>query len=318
MTDAHLVLGRLNGERPIGGLERLDLAAARQAVDRDVAQPLELSIEDAAEAILRIATSRMAGALRLVSIERGHDPGAFVAMPFGGAGALHTCGLLADVGLSAAIVPRYPGVASAMGCTIADARHDVVQTLDLALTDLVDDVALEELRTRLRRSETAVREFLADSGMVLDGVAVTVDFDMSYVGQTHTVQVPVTNIEDLTAAAVQDWFEDKYEATYGRILDSIAVRILSARTTVVGTRPKIDPASLAPPKSTAIVSADRRQAYFAGAWHSTPVWPRLDLPTGWTGEGPVILEQPDATIVIEPGFAGTVDGLGNVIVRALR
>ncbi len=314
VTDAHLVLGRLNGERPIGGLDQLDAKAARDAVRREVAEPLSLSVEEAAEAILRIATSRMAGALRLVSIERGHDPGEFIAMSFGGAGALHSCGLLADVGLSAVLVPRYPGVTSALGCTVADARHDVVQTLNLALADLVDPAAVAALTERLGRNEAAVRSFLDDSGMVLDDVSVSVVLDMSYVGQTHTVSVPVGNLDTLSRADLLGAFEKKYEDTYGRVLESIAVRVLSARTTVVGTRPKIDPAALAPHPDAAVPPAGERNVFFDGEWHLTAIWPRLDLPSGWLCEGPAILEQPDATIVIEPGFIAEVDALGNVVI----
>ncbi|MGI9605536.1 MAG: hydantoinase/oxoprolinase family protein [Acidimicrobiales bacterium] len=315
VTDAHLVLGRVNGDRPIGGLDRLDLAAARAAVERDVATPLGLTIEDAAEAILRIATSRMAGALRLVSIERGHDPGDFVAMPVGGAGALHACGLLADVGLSAALVPRYPGVTSALGCTIADARHDVVQTLNLAVDALESASEVAGLAERLRASEEAVRGFLDDSGMVLDDVTVSVDFDMSYVGQTHTVQVPIADGSALDADAIMARFEEKYGATYGQVLDGISVRILSARTTVVGTRPKIEPSALAPPESGIDPAHERRPVFFDGGWHDTRIWPRLELPVGWKAAGPAILEQSDATIVIDPGFSGEVDALGNIIVK---
>jgi len=110
-------------------------------------------------------------------------------------------------------------------------------------------------------------------------------------------------------------FEAKYRATYGQVLDGIAVRILSARTTVVGTRPKIDPKALAPTAS-AEVTPDQRPVFFHGEWHDTPIWPRLELPVGWTTEGPAVLEQPDATIVIEPGYTGEVDPLGNIIVKA--
>ena len=121
VTDANLVLGRINADRPIGGaLERLDESAARAALDRHVAGPLGLDPMTAAEAVIRVANARMAGAIRLVSIERGHDPRNFVAMPFGGGGALHIGALIRDVGLASALVPRFPGVTSALGCLMAD------------------------------------------------------------------------------------------------------------------------------------------------------------------------------------------------------
>jgi len=157
--------------------------------------------------------------------------------------------------------------------------------------------------------------FLDGSGMGRGDVTVTGDFDMSYVGQTHTVQVPIEDLSQLDADAVMALFETKYRATYGQVLDGIAVRILSARTTVVGTRPKIDPKALAPTASAG-PSADQRPVFFNGEWHDTPIWRRLDLPVGWQTDGPAVLEQPDATIVIEPSFTGEVDPLGNIIVKA--
>src|SRR5690606_22252673 len=115
--------------------------ASRQAVAKHVADPLCLTIEDAAEAILKIANAKMAGAIRLVSIERGHDPATFAAMPFGGGGALHTGALIKEVGLKSALVPRFPGVTSALGCVVADMRHDRVQTVN-RLLDMLDPQSL--------------------------------------------------------------------------------------------------------------------------------------------------------------------------------
>lgn len=137
VTDANVVLGRIDPDNPIGGkLSRLDVDAAREAILHHVGTPLGLDALAAAEAILRVANSRMAGALRLVSIERGFDPKRFAFMPFGGGGALHAGAMLAEVGLARAIVPRYPGVTSALGCVIADMRQDFVQTINTGLAGI--------------------------------------------------------------------------------------------------------------------------------------------------------------------------------------
>jgi N-methylhydantoinase A len=131
VTDANVVLGRIDPDNPIGGkLSRLDVDAAARAIDTHVGAKLGLTTTEAAEAILTVANSRMAGAIRLVSIERGFDPKRFAFMPFGGGGALHTGAMLKEVGIGRAIVPRYPGVTSAMGCVIADMRQDFVQTIN--------------------------------------------------------------------------------------------------------------------------------------------------------------------------------------------
>ena len=204
VTDAHVVLGRINAESPIGGaLDELDVGAARSALHQHVGAPLGLSAEAAAEAVLAVATAQMAGAIRLVSVERGHDPGRFVAMPYGGAGALHACALVAELGLAGALVPRYPGVISALGCVIADLRHDVVRTVNLS----VDDLGHPDIRDRL------VEQMAADgqemTGLVdatdlpVEAVEVTHEMDMAYTGQTHTVTVPFDPTTGVDRARVQ-------------------------------------------------------------------------------------------------------------------
>ncbi|MEC8309582.1 MAG: hydantoinase/oxoprolinase family protein, partial [Pseudomonadota bacterium] len=137
VTDANLVLGRIDARNPIGDkLTGLDSEAAATAIDTHIATPLGISVHEAAEAIIRVANAKMAGAIRLISIERGHDPKRFAAMPFGGGGALHAGALVREIGLAAAIVPRFPGVNSALGCVMSDLRHDEVRTLNRMLDAL--------------------------------------------------------------------------------------------------------------------------------------------------------------------------------------
>ncbi|MEM8975475.1 MAG: hydantoinase/oxoprolinase family protein, partial [Pseudomonadota bacterium] len=181
LTDANLVLGRINAERPIGGkLASLDLSAARASIEQAIGEPLGLGAEDAAEAILRVANAKMAGAIRLVSIERGHDPAKFYAMPFGGGGALHAGALINECGLNGAVVPRYPGVTSALGCVVADMRHDRVKTVNTLLSD-IDCAALE---TELRAVADELQALLAQAGVDFVARETLFELDMLYVGQT--------------------------------------------------------------------------------------------------------------------------------------
>ena len=120
VTDANLVLGRIDARNPIGGKQKqLDRDAAMEAIRVHIALPLSLNVHEAAEAIIRVANAKMGGAIRLISIERGHDPKQFAMMPFGGGEALHAGALMQDIGLSASIVPRYPGVNSALAALAA-------------------------------------------------------------------------------------------------------------------------------------------------------------------------------------------------------
>ena len=318
VTDANLLLGRIDADHPIGGrLARLDLDAAAEAVEAHVARPLGLDRMTAAEAIIRVANSRMAGAIRLVSIERGHDPKRFVAMPFGGGGALHTGALIKEVGLDRALVPRFPGVTSALGCIVADLRHDFVHTVNRTLDELDTDA----LGLEMERMAEQGRALLARAGDLFDAVSIEYEFDMAYVGQTHTVAVPFApapaggrvaiTVEDVRAA-----FETRYAEVYGRPLEGIVIRLLNLRTAVVGRRPKFDLAVLAPKAGARLEDALRgtRPVWIDGAWREAAVYARLELPVGAVVPGPAVLEQPDATTFVEPDLYGEVDRFGNLVV----
>jgi N-methylhydantoinase A len=318
VTDANVVLGRIDPENPIGGkLDRLDVEGAARAIDEHVGRPLGLSTTEAAEAILRVANSRMAGAIRLVSIERGFDPKRFAFMPFGGGGALHTGAMLKEVGIGRAIVPRYPGVTSAMGCVIADMRQDFVQTVN-SLTAGFDTGALRD-----------VMQAHVDAGLALLDAAksrfeareTVFELDMAYVGQTHTVAVPLSvTVESGVVAApgvaeIEAAFDAAYRATYGRLLQNGTRRVMNLRSAVIGRRPKFDLTTLAP-QGGRVEDAltGTRQVHFGDTWHETAIYDRLALPVGAEIRGPAILVQPDTTVLIDPGLTGTVDACGNTII----
>jgi N-methylhydantoinase A len=318
LTDAQVVLGRINAARPLGGeLTSLDVAAAQSAIASHVGKPLGLSIDDAAAAIVRVAEARMAGAIRLVSVERGHDPAHFIAMPFGGGGALHAGALIREIGLKCALVPRFPGITSALGCVLADLRHDTVQTLNLML-DGLDIAALERRMAEIGRQASAV---IAAAGIPIEETVVSYELDMHYVGQTHTLAVPLPvgrrKNFGLSEDVIRQAFEAAYLASFSRLLPGIAMRIVSLRVTAIGRRPPFDFSAFAPKPSGAARHGTRR-VWFGGAWHDTPIWARLELPAGATIVGPAILEQPDATTVLEPGLTGRIDALGNLLVEPAR
>ncbi|MBX9911885.1 MAG: hydantoinase/oxoprolinase family protein [Beijerinckiaceae bacterium] len=317
LTDANLVLGRIDGGKPLGTLQSLDVAAAREAIRVKVAEPLGLDVMTAAEAIVKIANARMAGAIRLVSIERGHDPAKFLAMPFGGGGALHAGALIKEVGLRGALVPRFPGVTSALGCVIADIRHDGVQTVNLML----DGLDAEALDARMVETGSEARAIVADAGLSVERIDVLYELDMHYLGQTHTVAVPlrVTLAHDTTGiseAVIRAAFEAAYGAAFSRLLPGIPVRIVTLRTAAIGRRPDFDLRALAPSPDAKLEAASRgsRPVYLDGAWRESAIWSRLDLPVGARIEGPAMLEQSDATILLDPGLIATVDGLGNLVI----
>jgi N-methylhydantoinase A len=165
---------------------------------------------------------------------------------------------------------------------------------------------------------------IKSSGIPVERVDVLYELDMHYLGQTHTVAVPLplTFTESGTGVSrdiIRSAFETAYSASFSRLLDGIPVRVVSLRTAAIGKRPPFDISVFAPARDNSLEKAARgtRQAWFAGGWHDVQIWSRLDLPSGAVIEAPAILEQPDATIVIEPGMRGRVDPLGNVVLEKL-
>lgn len=315
VTDANLVLGRIDARKPIGNkLTKLDRNAATAAIQKYIADPLDMIVEDAAEAIIKVANSKMAGAIRLISIERGHDPKLFASMPFGGGGALHAGALIQDIGLAAAIVPRYPGVTSAIGCVMSDLRHDEVRTLNVML-DALDEVHLNELIVKMAAS---AKKIVEQSNAKLDNIEHIIELDMLYSGQTHAVSVPIFSHKTITSDDIQNAFKESYLKAYSHLLEEIPIRILNLKLSVIGKRSQIDVKMLARgPRAHSVEACHvTGQKIFAnGKWHDADIYRRLLLPQGSKISGPALLVQPDSTIYIDPGLYAMVDDFGNIIMQ---
>ena len=314
VTDANLVLGRINADRPIGGkLDRLDVDKARRAINDKVALPLGISDMEAAEAIIQVANARMAGAIRIVSIERGHDPAKFTAMPFGGGGALHIGALIREVGLKSGLVPRYPGVTSALGCVIADMRHDAVKTINRTISDLNDAELLNAAETLW---QTCHARITASETAVFDAIEEDIEADMLYAGQTHSVQVKLAGRHALNSIDLKAAFEGAYRAQIGQPLDNIPIRLINLRVAAVAKRPNLDLRAMAPKDGVMLQDAflEMRSIWADGIWQEAPVYDRLALGVGQKCMGPALLEQADTTIFVDPGLIGEVDEFGNLII----
>ncbi|MFZ9072027.1 MAG: hydantoinase/oxoprolinase family protein [Paracoccaceae bacterium] len=314
VTDANLVLGRINADRPIGGkLDRLDVDKARRAIKDKIALPLGISDMEAAEAIIQVANARMAGAIRIVSIERGHDPAKFTAMPFGGGGALHIGALIREVGLKSGLVPRYPGVTSALGCVIADMRHDAVKTINRTISDLNDAELLNAAETLW---QTCHARITASETAVFDAIEEDIEADMLYAGQTHSVQVKLAGRHALNSNDLKAAFEEAYRAQIGQPLDNIPIRLINLRVAAVAKRPNLDLRAMAPKDGVMLQDAflEMRSIWADGIWQEAPVYDRLALGVGQKCMGPALLEQADTTIFVDPGLIGEVDEFGNLII----
>ena len=309
ITDANLLLGRLNPHTLLSVERPVPLESIASRFDEQIGGPLGLDAEEAAAAVLRIANDRMAGALRMVSLSRGHDPRDFALFAFGGAGPLHAAELARELGIPRVVVPARPGITNALGCMVADLRHDFVRTVNTPLAALDVRTVHETLAEQTRQG----REMLARERVQFDAVHVIHSADMQFQGQSHILSVPLQSatpgIDEL-----QGLFENAYWKRFEVELPEIRAVLVNLHTAVLGRRPGIELAALADGRgATGAVAAERTVRFLDGR-HPTPILRRESLAPGTTLEGPAIIEQLDTTTVLPAGFRAVVDEAGNLIV----
>jgi N-methylhydantoinase A len=309
ITDANIVLGRLDPERLLAVRDPVPVARIRDAFAREIGAPLGLSVEQAAEAAIRLANVHMTGAIRMVSLSKGHDPRDFVLFAFGGAGPLHAVALAREIGIPEVLVPARPGLTNALGCLVADLRQDLVNTLNRGLDDIPESEIAATLSAQRERGLATV---LAEKGEVEEAVVLH-SAEMQFRGQTHLIRVALPS-PAVTRAEVQAAFEAAYFARFQVRLPEIRAVLVNLNTSVIGKRRPFDLRALLPPaEGDALVG--ERQLYADGAWHVAKVWQRERLAPGARIAGPAIIQQADATTVLEPGSAAIVDALGNLRIR---
>ncbi len=310
VTDANLVLGRLPPGKLTAVARHVSIGDVRLAIGRDIAGPLGLSVEAAASAILTLSNTLMAGAIRSVSLSRGHDPRQFALFAFGGAGPLHAVALAAELGVAEVIVPARPGLTNALGCLVADLRQDYVQTLNRPLAAVPESRITEVLR---RHAAEGIATNAGHAETV--GTTVTHGADMQFQGQTHLIRVALPHAE-VTRDEIQSLFEAAYFARFQVHLPEIRAQLVNLTTSVIGRRPLIDLSCLLDPQARApnlaAAVTGTRPLFAHGAWHAATIFARDALPLGAAIAGPAVIEQLDATTVVEPGTSARVDALGNL------
>ncbi len=307
ISDANLLLGRLPAERFGQAAD-----AARAAMQDQIATPLGLSVEAAAEAVIRVANAHMGGAIRMVSISMGADPRDFALFAFGGAGPLHAAALARELAIPRVLVPARPGITNALGCVVADLRHDFVRSVNQPL----DSVDLRRVHQIFADHAAEGRALIAAEKLRLRGVVVQYSCDMQFVGQTHLLRI---TLPDGTPRreTLQFLFEAAYHDRFHVDLPDIRANLMNLNVSVIGKRPEVDLSRLIDPAGRRATVRDaqkgQRSVYF-GAWVDTPVYWRDYLPLDAALTGPAIVEQMDTTIVVEPGDRVSSDADGNLIV----
>jgi N-methylhydantoinase A len=312
ITDANLALGRLNPkgllavERPVP-MERL-----RAMIEAQVGQPLGLAADQAAAAVIRIANDRMAGAIRMVSLARGHDPRDFALFAFGGAGPLHAVALARELAIPKVLIPARPGLTNALGCAAADVRHDFVRTVNRPLPEVADDLVRRVLAEQIAEGRATIER---------ERVAVErIDFvhraDMQFQGQSHILTVALPGL-DVPRDALQRLFEAAYWQRFEVELKEIRAVLVNLHTAAIGRRRPVSLEAVAQGEPRARLRAaevERRGVWFEGGWVDTPVYRREWLPAEARFEGPAVIEQLDCTALIEPGCRVERDRVGNLLV----
>ncbi|MAC77874.1 MAG: hydantoinase [Rhodobacteraceae bacterium] len=312
ISDANLLLGRMDPAKFTTSAAPVTLEEIRAIFAADLGAPLGLDAEAAAEAVLRIATSKMADAVRMVSVSLGEDPRDFALFAFGGAGPLHASAIARELGVPRVLVPARPGITNALGCVVADLRHDFVNTVNRPL-DQVDIDAVHGLFAQQIAAGTAAID--AEAVEVSD-IRIMPSVDMQFIGQTHLLRVPLEtptpSREDLRSL-----FSAAYYRRFQVDLPEIRPALVNVNCSVIGRRPEIDLGLLIDAQgrkaSVAEALTGTRRVWFDG-WHDTPVYWRDHLPGDATLTGPAIVEQMDTTIVLEPGDVAAQDADGNIII----
>ncbi|MGH7212918.1 MAG: hydantoinase/oxoprolinase family protein, partial [Acetobacteraceae bacterium] len=311
VTDANLLLGRLDPAAIAGVVRHVPVERVRDAMLEQIGRPLGMDATEAAAAIVAVATNHLAGAIRLVSIERGQNPRDYALFAFGGAGPLHATALAAELDVPHVLVPRFPGATSALGCVFADVRHDFVRTIAAPLLE-VDAAAIDAI---LAEHVAAGRALIAREAVPVSGVVAVHEADMMFGGQSHVFRVPVTS-PGFDARRTMEVFTTRYRERFEIELGEMRALLGNLRTTVLGTRTKV-PMTLfgSPVAAEPLRPHTTREVYFRGAWHRTPIYRRERLPSGASLEGPAIIEQMDATTLLDPGARLRVDGVGNLVIE---
>jgi N-methylhydantoinase A len=316
VTDCDLLLGYLHQQSLLDGELAIDHEAAAAAVRAKLAEPLGIEMRAAAAAVIDVVNHAMAEVLKIVSVQRGHDPRDFVLAAFGGAGPLHAAALADELGIVEVICPPIPGAFSALGLVGTDLKRDYVQTL-FTTTDAADPAAVEAAFSALQRKGAAM---LDRAGVVPERRRFERSLDARYPRQSYELSVPVPSqpIDHATLEMIAMAFQDRHLKTYGHDNRGESVQIVSVRVAAIGNIPSLRIRDAPACAGTDPVKA-KRQLWFrsTGAVGAT-VYDRRRMPPGLEVPGPAVIESLESTILIPPGWQGRMNEDGFVLLMHLQ
>ena len=313
ISDANLVLQRLDPGKLKSVEGGVAAAAIAEIFATEIGGPLQLGAVESAAAVIRVANTKMAGAILMVSISLGADPRDFSLFAFGGAGPLHAAALARELGIPQILIPCRPGITNALGCVVADLRQDFVNAFNAPL----DSVDIDEVHAVFAKQMADGKAVLERQNIPLKQTSHTYSVDMQFVGQTHLLRVPLeTPTPDRDG--LRKLFEEVYFKRFRVELAEIKANLVNVRTSVIGEREPVDLSNLIDPsgRKSSINDAQTgvRNIYFDGSWHETPIYWRDHLPAQFTIDGPAVIEQMDTTVLIEPQDRAHSDEHGNILI----
>lgn len=318
VTDANVLLKRLNPEYILGGTMKVDYQAALEAVNK-LSKELGLTVEEAARGVIKIVNSNMVRAIRVVSVEQGNDPRDFTLVAFGGAGALHAAEVAEELGINTVLIPENPGILCALGLLVSDIRMDFVRTNRL----MANAESLPAANEALEQLENEAEKWLDTENVPKKLCSIEKKIDMRYLGQNFELAIPLEhelNTEtDLNQ--IKKNFHQEHEKTYGYANEKEEIEFINFRATATGTVSKIDIHPKQEGGSDASKSIiDKREVYFeeAGGYVLTNIYERTKLKPNNIIEGPAIIEQLDSTIVIPPDWTAKIDTYNNIVLNMRR
>jgi N-methylhydantoinase A len=314
LTDANLALGRLNKDALLAVDHPVSLADITSELEEQIGRPLKLDATNAAAAAIRIGSNRMAGAIRMVTLSRGLDPRDYALFAFGGAGPMHAVAVARELGIPRVVVPLRPGLINALGCIVADVRHDYINVINRRLADL--DIV--EVHDALKRQMAAASATLDGEEVEIVESWFTHYANMKFEGQTHVLRVSISDT-NVSLGDLKEIFAKAYWDRFAVELPEMRPVIVDLHTTVFGRRPGIALDSMldrdAAGSGVEAVIGNRKVWFHQGGWQDTPIYDRSHLPSGFAFSGPAIIEQLDTTTVVEPGSDVVVDSFGNLIIK---
>ena len=318
ITDANLVLGRLDPEYFLGGKMKLDVEGATKAIESKCAKPLGLDLLEVALGIVEIANTAMVNALRRISVQRGYDPREFMLVAFGGAGPVHANRLADQLEIPKTLIPMSPGITSATGLLVTDLKHDYSNTL----IQPIDELDLSAIENTYVGMETQGRTALSNEGMEENSIRFIRQVDVRYIGQSYELGIVVEpgKFDGVRRDQILEEFHKEHERAYGFSAPGEPVEIVAIRLTAVGDIAKPTLREIGK-TSGGVDSASRttRSVYFAESkgFVDCPVYDRYKLSSGDVLQGPAIIEEMDSTTIIHPEYKGDVDRYGNIFLSGV-